>query len=188
MQTNGKGGGGAEGGGGGLGGEGGGEGGGRGGGGRGGGGGEGGGTPNLYVVSRSARRSCSAPKSYMIHCENMKARAIVSTGCKPTTCKHWVCNTGLRGREAHGILVAVGLAQRELVAVGVRLGARVDYERVVARVDDLGALAVGVLRLQVAAVAVGHHRHGVRLARKRVQGLHVGRRSHGKEDARGLER
>ena len=188
MQANGKGGGGAEGGGGGLGGEGGGLGGGRGGGGRGGGGGEGGGTPNLYVVSRSARRSCSAPKSYMIHCENMEARAIVSTGCKPATCKRWVCSMGLKGRGAHGILVAIGLAERELVAVGVRLRARVDYERVVARVDDLGALAVGVGRLQVAAVTVGHGRLGVRLARKRVQGLHVGRGSHGEEDARGFER
>ena len=55
---------------GGVGGEGGGGGGGLGDGGLGGGGGEGGGTPYLYVVSRTARRAWSSPRSYMIHADS----------------------------------------------------------------------------------------------------------------------
>jgi hypothetical protein len=67
---------------------------------------------------------------------------------------------------AHGILVAVGLAQREHVGALVQR-ARVEYLGVVARVKELGALAVGVLRLQVAPVAVGRLRERVRLSRQR---------------------
>ena len=107
------------------------------------------------------------------------ARTIVSRGC-------CIAN-GFERVWAHSILVSVRLAQAELIAVWVRRGARSDDLRVVTRVQDLRTLAVGVLRLQVAAVAVGRLRGRVRPARCHKRGGHILRDAPGEEDAYGRE-
>lgn len=85
--------------------------------------------------------------------------------------------------KAHRILVAIGLAQRKLVAIGVWRGTGAYDGWVIARVDDFDAFTVGVLRLQRAALAVGRGGKRVRFARCEQRRLHVWRRAQCKEDA-----
>ena len=84
-------------------------------------------------------------------------------------------------------LEAVRLTERELVVAGVHFGAGADHLRVVARVQVVGlaALAIGVERLQVAAVRRAGKR--VRLARRDERRAHVAARPLRKEDAHGRE-